>query len=1435
MASVTLISRAKAAALGAIAVAIALAAPVRAAEEDKGVLANLISNALSSPSTSVSIGAVDGALSSDASISNIVLSDRDGPWLKVDRVRLVWNRLALFKRRLEVDQLTIGHLQFLRRPLPATALNALPPDATSAAPASADALVLPELPVKVIIKQFAVQELLLGEPVAGVGARLAITGKATLGPPSEGLDLHLDAHRLDAAGLFSALLSYIPATKNLALNLDFDEPAGGLFARFANLPGAPPVKLTFGGAGALDAFKAKLAFTAGPDIGADGQVDLTRQASGRRLTLDLKSRLEGLMPGIVGPVFAGETTLEGAISINDDSSVAAPGVHIVSASARLDVEGGASADQQLDLKIHAGAIPGSEIIGKLDLNAALKGPLSGPAINAIFDAGQINLAQGKLDHVTGALNAAPNGPLSDAATRIALTGDASVSGLALADPALNQAVGPSIKLTLRGVATPLGAVTFETLDISAPALDASYSGLLSPARIQGTLKLDAPDLGLFAKLAGTALKGDAHVAADLDGAPRAGALRATLDARAAHFVSGYAAADRLIDGQLALTGITEALPGKGFGFHNLLAAGAHASARLEGVVAYGKADLRASIDVPQARYLDPGISGAGKIDAALSGALARPDASLKASLSDGRLMNRPTSGLALEAHATDITGLVEARASLTGNIDRQALAGSAHLTKQASGGLILDELKFDLGSVRLDGNLDLAADQVATGKLSLRAGNLDDLSPLALTKLGGAIQAEVTLDAADRRQNARISATSDSLILGPTSLSGLNVDLAVSDVFGARIISGNAKVSRVSAAGESVANVNLAARGGASSSDLDVSALARGLAWRARGELFAAAPARLELASLSAQGNGQKLALASPATLALVGDGLDINNFVLSVNAGRVSIAGHAGSSLDLRASAASLPLSAIDLAAPGLGLSGTADGEAVIKGSPRRPSGDWRIRLKGVSALQVRNLGLPALDIAGSGRLDAGRTSLDVTVNAGVGSAVRLTGSAPLSSEGALDVRIVGKLDAGLANNTLSVGGRHLAGTAAVDLQVRGSPARPQAGGSLALNNGSFSDDETGFKLANISAQIAASGDSLKVDRFLGATPNGGSLSASGQVKLDPAAGFPGSIHFIGQRAQLVATDIVTATADLSLDATGALAQTPNIAGRIAIVSMDINVPERLSGAAAPIPGTRHIHPNSTTRARLKLEAKGASSHKRSTPFNATLALTVSAPNRVFVRGRGINAELSGDIRIAGAAANPQVTGGFDLRRGSLSLLGKRLGFTRGRIQFHGDAMPELDLLAETSAGDVTARIGVSGPASQPVFAFTSEPGLPQDEILSRVLFQKPSGNLSPFQALQLANAVSSLTGSGDAFERLRKSLGVDSLDIGTSASGGPTVGVTRAINDRISIGAKTGAKPEDSGVSVDFDVSRYIRLQAGVDASGGSSIGIGAEWEYR
>jgi translocation and assembly module TamB len=365
--------------------------------------------------------------------------------------------------------------------------------------------------------------------------------------------------------------------------------------------------------------------------------------------------------------------------------------------------------------------------------------------------------------------------------------------------------------------------------------------------------------------------------------------------------------------------------------------------------------------------------------------------------------------------------------------------------------------------------------------------------------------------------------------------------------------------------------------------------------------------------------------------------------------------------------------------------------------------------------------------------------------------------------------------------------------------------------------------------------ARITAQGDKVSVQHFTAATPNGGNIALSGEVSLDATAGFPGKLHISGQRAQLVSTSIVAASVDLALDISGPLARQPVIDGRIGVVSMDVSVPERLPSSVRPLDGTQHLHPTPTAKARLAMQAK-QKAHKGKSAFGAKLDVTVSAPNRIFVRGRGLDAELGGELKISGTLGDPQVVGGFDLRRGRLLILGKRLDFSRGHIGFSGELMPELDFLADSQAGDVTVHIGVTGPANQPVFAFTSDPSLPQDEVLSRLLFQKPSGSLSAFQAIQLAQTAAQFAGGGDdAFERLRRSLGVDSLDIGTSASGSPVVGVSRALSDRISVGVKAGTKPQDSGVSVDVDVTRHIRVQSGVSANGATSIGVGAEWEYK
>ena len=259
----------------------------RSADDDKGLLSSFLSRALSTPQSRVSIGLVRGALLSDSTISDIKISDRNGVWLEIDKVHLNWTRSALLFRKLQIDKLEIGTVRYLRRALPNEQ-----PEAVSDEP------LLPELPLKVEIKDFSLKELALGAPVIGTAASVSATGAATLGNPAEGLNLRFDARRLDAAGTLAARVELVPDSQRLALKLSVDEPANGIAANALNIPGRPPVKLTLDGNGTLDSFDAQLAFAAGDDIGANGSAQIRRVDKERRLTVDMASRIEGLLPAV---------------------------------------------------------------------------------------------------------------------------------------------------------------------------------------------------------------------------------------------------------------------------------------------------------------------------------------------------------------------------------------------------------------------------------------------------------------------------------------------------------------------------------------------------------------------------------------------------------------------------------------------------------------------------------------------------------------------------------------------------------------------------------------------------------------------------------------------------------------------------------------------------------------------------------------------------------------------------------------------------------------------------------------------------------------------------------------------------------------------------------------------------------------------------------
>jgi translocation and assembly module TamB len=236
------------------------------------------------------------------------------------------------------------------------------------------------------------------------------------------------------------------------------------------------------------------------------------------------------------------------------------------------------------------------------------------------------------------------------------------------------------------------------------------------------------------------------------------------------------------------------------------------------------------------------------------------------------------------------------------------------------------------------------------------------------------------------------------------------------------------------------------------------------------------------------------------------------------------------------------------------------------------------------------------------------------------------------------------------------------------------------------------------------------------------------------------------------------------------------------------------------------------------------------------------TLDIRARAASRVAVTGLGLDSEWRADLTIKGTTVNPAITGRADLVRGGYEFAGRRFDLDRGSIRFLGQAPPDpvLDIVAAANIQGLSATIHVSGTGLRPEIAFQSTPALPEDELLSRLLFGTSITNLSAPEALQLAAAVASLREGGDGglnpINAVRKVVGLDRLRIipadvttgqKTAIAAGKYVG-RRSYVELISDGAGYSA------TRVEFQITRWLSLLGTISTIGRQSANVRISKDY-
>ena len=378
-----------------------------------------------------------------------------------------------------------------------------------------------------------------------------------------------------------------------------------------------------------------------------------------------------------------------------------------------------------------------------------------------------------------------------------------------------------------------------------------------------------------------------------------------------------------------------------------------------------------------------------------------------------------------------------------------------------------------------------------------------------------------------------------------------------------------------------------------------------------------------------------------------------------------------------------------------------------------------------------------------------------------------------------------------------------------------------PEATGQIAVDAGRFDDGATGLSLRNIALKADFAREAVSVTSATGVDGHGGSVAGTGRISLVRAGTSSFRLDLKGFR--LIDNDLATAsatgqatidrTADGKVRLSGALRlDRADVAARLptpsGVVVMDVVEKHRPTDLPAALPPP-------------------------SINGGWALDVTLKAPRGVFLKGHGLDTELSLDAHVAGTTAHPDLTGTARVVRGDYDFAGKRFEFDSSSVVYLSTKAEQvrLDLTATRDDPTLTASVRIRGTAARPEISLTSTPSLPNDEVLSQVLFGRTASQLSPLEGAQLASALSSLAGGGgfDVIGNLRTFAGLDRLALGggDAVSGAVSISGGKYLTDNVYL-ELTGGGRDGGAAQVEWRVKRNLSILSRVGGQGAGRLAV-------
>lgn len=1346
-------------------------------------LGDYASEAISSPDMTIRLEGLAGGLPFGPRLARIELADAGGTWATIENAVVSVDPWALISGNIHVERVEASRITLDRLPAGPTVPEPEPPPEEGG-------FAIPQLPRGLALDRLAVPEIVLGAALAGETTRFALTGR--IGVEQDGTaGVVLALAPID--GAVSTTLDidarHRPAGDLLTLALRLDDPAGGPVSRLAGLPADRPIHLSLTGEGPLSGFVADLD-AAAAGAGLKGRLTLGR-GDGGQINLGLSAVAD---PGPFLPP--------------DLAPLAVDGIRLDLAASMLD--------ETID-------IPALTVTGK-GLQLGLKASLEGGA-QATFDAGvSIDPA---LD-----LAALAQVPPAFRPSRVAVAGTADLNA-GSADLETINVTAPAVVLTgkaalAQGFTTVDAVVEGKVADLSQlPEAGLAGSGTMTVAA-RGPF---APiDLAFAVTVTGENVAGEGQVPHLLGGSPR-------VELSGRYGETGPIVLDRLSveSAAASLNGAASFDP---------------ATQAVEATLKLAAQDL--------GRLGVEGLAGSIVMDGTVGGTVAVPliDLTLNGTgvSAAGTAFGDPQLRLVAQPNPS---GASTGRLDLTTGGTYPARVG----TDLAFDGKLvtLSNLLAEMLGARVDGNVAYGLDDgMATGALKVAVADLRSLSALAGQPLAGRLQADLAVAPRNGGQGADVTLTGASIAAAGATISRLGVKATLDDLLGAGKGRATVDVAGVASGTTTVDTLNLKAEL-ASFNDVgfDLSLLGKlpaELKLALKGRYQGGEAAKVTLASLDGAVGTTPLRLEKPLEVTLA-DATRVKGLALSFGQARITGDVALGASATGTIKVTGFDFADVAPLAPGVDLpGGTANLDLSLKGN----SGSLVLAAREIKPPAGLSLDIAAADVpeinidatvdwqGSTARLNLATSGTEaVRLNANGTVPIRIDGGIPMPADrGEMAIAVEVNADLRRLAPILPLGENRVRGKLVADIDIAGPISAPRPSGRLTLADGRVVHAMSGFELRNLALAVSFSGERMAIEALSADDGLGGKLSGtgSGTRMADGDFALAGNIKATGYR--FTRLDLATTRGDLDVALAGTLTA-PEIKGDLIIRSGEVEISSKLPPS---VPVVEVRDPSGQAVEEPKALSPTAEA-EAAPPRVGRIDLTVKAPGQFFVRGRGLDSEWRGTLKVVGVLTAPDVNGGFEVVRGTYALAGRSFKISEGSITFPSglSAPPQLRVVASAPADDVEAKITISGPVSALKIELSSDPALPNDEVLSRILFGRSVSNLSASQAVALGQTALELSGQGGGgiLGDARDALGLDRLDVGSgdaaasgSGEGGALAGSTlqagRYVADGVYLGFSQGLTPESSSVNIEVEVYPRVTVEGNIGQANNTSVGLNYKFDY-